>query len=212
MTEVATPLTKPPVGTFRLALGLVVAVLVVAVATVFTLGLFNPWELVVLKRHFANSWVGLAAVAAGAYLAVWLIVPIRDEARQSGWIAVRVALAAITVLGLILGGLLGPQYRYEVSELARSADGERTLALVIVGGLQERQLQVWEGTGLGAREMGSLGRPCTRVRARFAGPDLVIIDQGHGEWPIRLDPHTGVPQQVLAVRCSEPPVPATLEP
>jgi hypothetical protein len=212
MTELATPSTTTPASRLRLALGLIVAVLVVAAAVVFTLGLINPWELVLLKQHFANTWIGLAVVAAGTFLAVSLLAPIRDEARQGGWIGLRVALGAATVLGLVLGGLLGPQYRYEVSEVAVSAGGERTVALGTVGGLEERHLLVWDGSGLFAREIASLGRPCTGLEARFAGQDLVIIDQGFGEWSIQLEPETGMPRQVLALRCSDPPVPATLEP
>lgn len=216
MTEVLIPATSPPsarrIGPVRVAVGVVVAVLVALTAVVFALGAWNPWEFVVLKRHFGNLWIGLGLVAVGTYAVIWLLAPIRNETRHGGRIAVRAALAAVAVTAFIVGGLLGPQYRYSANVVAVSPDGDRALAVATIGGLEERHLLVWDGQGLFAREVASLGYPCFRLQARFLSRDVVAVDQGYGEHQIRLDPTTAQPDLVLGPRCPDPPVPATLEP
>lgn len=200
------------VGLVRRVLGILAAVTVMAAAALFGLAVWNPWQLVLLEQHFGNPWAGLAVVAAGTYLATWLLSPVRHEAVQRGRIGVRVFLGVVVVLSLIAAGLLGPQYRYQATELARTADGDRAIALLVEGGLDQRSLVVWEGEGLGTRQVASLGEPCTGVTARFDSANRVIVDQGYGEWSIMLDPATGQPRQVLGARCPDPPVPATLGP
>lgn len=216
MTEVllqeARPAAARPIGSFRIVAGVAVAVLAGGTAVGFALGAWNPWELVVLKLHFGNPWVGLGLVAVGGYLVTWLLIPTRDETRQGGRIALRFALATVAVAAFVVGGLLGPQFRYSANVVAESPDGDRVLAVVTIGGLEDRQLLVWEGRGLSAREVASLGRPCARVATRFVSRDVVAVDQGYGEHQIRLDPTTAQPDLVLAPRCPDPPVPATLEP
>ncbi|HEY8453077.1 MAG: hypothetical protein FWJ70_08080 [Micromonosporaceae bacterium] len=216
MTDVLLPAARPPtprsVRTVRIALGVVAAVVVAVTAVLFALGAWNPWELVLLKRHFGNPFAGLGLVAVGTYGAIWLLAPVRNETRQRGRIAVRVTLAVVAVVGFVVGGLLGPQFRYSANVVDESPDGDRTLAVVTVGGLQQRYLLVWQGRGLLAREVASLGQPCSRMAARFVSRDVVAVDQGYGEHEIRLDPTTAQPDRVLAPRCPDPPVPATLEP
>lgn len=209
-TRTRVPSTR--VSWLRLTLGLAVATATVVTAALFVAGYWNPWRLVVLLQWFANPWAGLAIVSAGAYLALWLLRPIRYEAGQRGAIAGRVALASTCVIGLILWGLLQALFRYEADELARSPDGERAVARVVFGGLNDVELRVWEGSGLLTREVGSLGRICHRGTAAFSGSDTVVVDQGYGDLHLPLDPETGAPLMVLAVRCPDPPIPATLEP
>jgi len=215
MSNVLLPAPPPSarsLGPIRLAAGVVVAVLTALTAAAFALGAWDPWELVVLKQHFGNPWIGLGLVAVGSYVASWLLAPTRNETHQRGRIAVRVALAAVAVTAFIVGGLLGPQFRYSANVVAVSPDGDRMLAVVAIGGLEERQLLVWDGRAPLAREVASLGQPCFRMAARFISRDVVAVDQGFGEHQIRLDPATGQPSHVLAPRCPDPPVPATLEP
>jgi hypothetical protein len=197
---------------WRWAAGVLMILLVVVLAVLFALGTWNPWRLVILQQRFANPWFGLAVVAAGTYLVLWLLLPVRNEARQSKRIGARAVVAGITVVGLLTWGIVGLLYRYDSTELARSEDGERAVALVIIGGTQARELRIWQGSGLGKRDVGSLGRPCSRVRAHFIDRDTVVVNQGFGDWVFDLDPRTGRPQQVLGPRCPTGPVTVTLGP
>jgi hypothetical protein len=203
---------EPAIPPLRRAAGVLVIAVTAATAAVFALGAWNPWQLVVLKQHFGNPWLGLLLLGVGIYAALWLLRPIRNEARQRGRLAARFAAAVLIVVGLVTTGLLHLLYRYDVVELAHSPDGRRTVALVTAGGHAEQRLLVYEGTGLATREVGSLGRPCARVEARFAGPDLVIVNQGFGDWEFPLDPANGEPRHRFGPRCSTGPIPATLEP
>jgi hypothetical protein len=198
------------ISPWRRGIGFLVLMLVVVLAVAFALGAWNPWQLVILQARFANPWLGLGIVAAVGYLSVWLLSPVRNEARQSGRIRVRVLLAVVAAVGLITGGILSLLYRYDATELARSADGQRAVALIVSGGQSERELRIWEGTGLLTREVGSLGRACQRVEAAFLDSDTIVVNQGFGEWTIDLDPETGRPEQVLGPRCPDGPIPATL--
>jgi small-conductance mechanosensitive channel len=214
MSDVASWIKEPAsdrVRPWRRAVGIAMIVVVVALAVAFLLGMWNPWRLVLLQQRFANPWLGLAVVAAGSYVVLWLLLPVRNEARQRWRITVRVWVAVVAVVGLIVGGILSLLYRYESTELARSPDGERAVALVVTGGLQERDLRIWEGSGWWKREVASLGRPCSRVEAQFAGPDTVVVNQGYGDWVFDLDPRTGAPRQVLGPACPDGPQPATLK-
>jgi hypothetical protein len=193
---------------WRRAPGILVALAVPVLAVLYVLGAWNPWRLVILQERFANPWLGLAVVAAVAYLALWLMLPITNEALQRGRIAARVAAATIAVIGVIVGANLDPLFRYQGTELARSPDGERAVAVVISGGLAERDLRVWRGSAPWTREVGSLGRPCGGISVRFVDGDTIVVNQGYGDWWIDLDPDTGRPLQVLAPRCPVPPVPA----
>lgn len=194
----------------RLVAGLLVALAVLATATVFVLGFWNPWELVVLRQHFANPWLGTWLVGVGGYLALWLLAPVRVEARQRWRISARVITGVVAVFGLVCWGLFSPLFAYEATELARSDDGERVVVDVTAGGMNERDLRIWEGSGLAAREVGSFGKPCASPQAEFAGPDVVVINQGHGDWQFHLDPETGEPLHVFGPRCSDGPMPATM--
>lgn len=209
------PPTRPENGIsgVRLAAGITVIVLTVVATALFALGLWNPWRLVFLLQHFNNPWAGLLTLGVGSFLAVWLLAPVKAESRQPWRIRFRVLTAVVAVAGLVTTGLFHLWYRYEVTVLDRSDDGTRTVALVVVGGLAERELMVFDGAGLAAREVGSFGRPCNRVRAWFSEDrNVVIVEQGFGEWEFHLDPDTGVPRHRFGPRCSTGPVPATLEP
>jgi hypothetical protein len=209
MVDTVRPARLSPV---RVGAGALTAAVTLAAAVMFALGAWNPWRLVVLLEYFANPMAGAAAVGAFSYLTLWLWLPIRNEARQRVRIGARVGVVIVTVAGLLGWGLFAPWYTYDATEIARSADGPRAVAHVTAGGLQERDLRIWEGTGLATREVGSLGRPCGGVRAEFAGRDVVMINQGFGDWEFLLDAETGEPRHVFGPRCSDGPRPATIGP
>src|SRR5690606_6924438 len=215
MSNVLLPAPPPSarsLGPIRLAAGVVVAVLTALTAAAFALGAWNPWELVVLKQHFGNPWIGLGLVAVGSYVASWLLAPTRNETHQRGRIAVRVALAAVAVTAFIVGGLLGPQFRYSANAVAVSPDGDRMLAVVAIGGLEERQLLVWAARAPLARALAQPAQPCFRPAPRPLRRAPVAADPGFGGPPLRPAPATGQPGPLLPPRCPDPPVPATLEP
>lgn len=194
---------------WRWALGIPVTLVVLALASLWVLGAWNPWRFVILLQYFANPWLGAAVVAAGAYAAMGVLLPIRSEALQPGRITARLVVAALGLIGLIVGLTLNPLFRYETSEMGRSDDGDRVIALVLSGGLRERELIVWDGAGVWAREVGSLGRPCTTVRVLFVDRHGVVVNQGYGDWVFELDPDTGESRHVFGQRCPIGPVPAT---
>jgi hypothetical protein len=194
---------------WRWALGIPVALAALALAVLWALGSWNPWRYVILLKYFANPWLGAAAVAAGAYAAMGLLLPIRSEALQPVRITLRLSVVAIGLIGLMVGVTLNPLFRYETTEMGRSDDGDRVVALVISGGLRERELQVWNGAGLWAREVGSLGRPCSSVKVVFVDRDSVVVNQGYGDWVFELDPDTGESRHVFGQRCPIGPIPAT---
>ena len=206
------PVERARAPVWRWVLGAVLALGGVVAAVLFVLGSWNPMGLVVLRQHFANPWFGLTVVGALAYLALWLLLPIRSEARQPRRLVVRVLAAVVGLSGLLVWAVSGPWYTYETTEAATSPDGERRIVDVIQGGLRERELHVWEGSGLLTREVGSLGRPCGSVRVEFIDSDTIAVNQGFGDWTFRLDPATGQPRHEFGPRCSDGPVPATMGP
>jgi hypothetical protein len=194
----------------RLLAGILVALVTLATATLYAFGVWNPWHYVVLMEHFNNPWIGTMIVCGGIYLSLWLLTPIRNEARQPWRIWARAFTAMIAVLGFVAWGLTSQLFAYEATEMANSADGQRTVVDVTAGSFNERSIRVWEGAGLLKREIASFGKPCGSVRAEFASPDVVVVNQGHGDWEFHLDPDTGQPLHVFGPRCSDGPTPATM--
>jgi hypothetical protein len=196
----------------RRVAGGVVALLTVVLAVLFVLGAWNPWRLVALQGTFGNPWFGLFVTAAMAYLALWLLAPVRNEAVQRRGLAARVVAVVAAVIGLLGWGMFGVFYSAQTTELARSADGTRTLVIVARDIDSHQELRVWAGSGWGAREVGVLGLACGSITARFVGTDAVELDTAYGAWRLALDPATGAPREVLGPRCADGPVPATMEP
>jgi len=209
VTDVAVSRRRSP---WRRAAGVIVAVLAVVLAVLFVLGAWNPWRLVALQGNFGNPWFGLFVTAAMVYLALWLLAPVRNEAVQRRGIAARVVTVVVGVIGLLGWGMFGILFTAQTTELARSADGSRTLVVVARDTDNHQELRVWAGSGWATREVGVLGRACGSVTAQFAGTDAVELDTAYGSWRLALDPATGQPREVLGPRCADGPVPATMEP
>lgn len=197
----------------RRVIGALLLVAAAGAAVLFVLGSWNPWRLVFLEYRFGNPALGLLVVPIAALVGFWLAMPIRSETRPQGRIAVRVIAFVLSVVGLFAYGLFGEHFRFDTEQVARSEDGQWRVALVSDRATPpERYLRIWQGTGLGTREVGDLGQPCGAVRVRFLTNDQLELDTSYGTWVISLDPATGEPQQMLAPRCSDPPIPATLGP
>ncbi|MPZ27855.1 MAG: hypothetical protein GEV12_15955 [Micromonosporaceae bacterium] len=206
--------TGAPVSVPRRLAGWVVAAVTVAAAGLFALGIGNPLRLGVLERYFFDPLFGMLLVGLAGYLALWLLLPIRNEAAQGRRIVARVATLVLAGGGLVGWGIFGVFFNQEVTEVAQSSDGSRALVEVVHANNPFRyELRVWNGTGLTAREAGSLGEACGGVQAaRFVTEDRVELDTTYGTWQFDLDPATGAPQQVLGPRCPDGPVPARMEP
>ncbi|HET8657858.1 MAG TPA: hypothetical protein VFM55_02545 [Micromonosporaceae bacterium] len=185
----------------RRLLGIIAAVLALAVAVGFSLGTWNPWHLVALDRYLGNPPAGLLIFAVLAFVAAWLLLPVANEAAQGRRIAVRVGAAALILIGFFCWGLAGQIFAPPMTtELARSPDRDR--AVVLVERENDRQLRLWAGRGMTARDMGSLGLACGHVTARFIGPDEVEVLTSYRDWRLRLDPATGAPLDTIGPRCA----------
>lgn len=190
----------------RLA-GVAVAAVTAALAVVFIAGIANPWRLVVLDRQFGNPFFGAFVVATGAYVALLLLAPVRNEAVQRGRGQLRMSVAAVGLLALFGWGLFGRLFSADYEELARSDDGSRAVALVTPATDERQRARVWTGSGLLMRDAGEIGRACGSVTATFISIDQVEIEAGYGPWRIDLDPETGAPLQVLGTACPDGPQP-----
>jgi hypothetical protein len=203
MSIPATQFVPPPVARWRWISALVVAVLGALALAVTVLGTWNPWSLVVLHRLAADPARDLFVTLALAAVAFWLGAPVTSEANQNRRLSLRIwliGLAALVGLGA-LGSWGLAIFRYEPQVIARSADGRHEVALVTV--LHGREVHAFAGTGIGARDQGSFGRPCGgTVTARFTGPDEVLLSTDYGDLHLHLDPATGRPVGHLGPTCS----------
>lgn len=194
----------------RRLLGLLLLGLAGAAVVLFVLGFWNPWRLVWLSHYFGSPPVGLAVVMGLFFLGSWLAFPVRNEATDNARIMFRFFTAAGAVIGLAVWGVVGPVFEAKITIVATTPDGERTVALVERSD-RSRALHVWQGGGLRARDMGTIGRACGEPDISFVTRDRIQINSSYGDWQIDLDPTTGRPRQVLGPRCADGPRPATLE-
>jgi len=186
---------------WRRPAGLVAAVLAGATAVLFTLGAWNPSDLVVLWRYAGDPFRGAVLFFVLALAASWLLAPVRSEAAQAGRARWRIVFGIGLALSLLALGLFGPLFTVDYRELARSPDGARTIAIYDPG-TDLQHLHVWAGTGLGARDMGDLGKPCGATTVSFRSRDLVHVSTSYGEFDLRLDPATGRPLDRLGPTCT----------
>ncbi|HEY2669915.1 MAG TPA: hypothetical protein VGJ07_06015 [Rugosimonospora sp.] len=203
MSIPATAFTAPPVARWRRITALVASVLSVLALAAAVLGAWNPTSLVVVHRDIGDPVRDLFFALLLALIAYWVGVPVTSEAAQHGRVVTRmwltvltglVGLATLTTWGLAI-------YRYQPQVIARSADGQRAVALVTV--FSGRELHAFAGTGWGTRDQGSLGKPCgLTVTAVFAGTDEVQVTTDYGTFDLRLDPDTGRPVRRLGPTCS----------
>ncbi len=203
MSIPATDFVAPPTARWRRTAGLVSGVLCLVMLAGTVLGAWNPASLVLVHQHLGDPVRDLFLAMLLALVGYWVGVPVTSEAAQHGRVAARAWLAVLTALvglgALTTWGL--SVFRYEPQVIARSADGQRAVALVTV--LQGRQLHAFAGSGVGARDQGNLGRPCgPSVTAEFTGDDQVEVTTNYGTFDLRLDPATGRPVRGLGPTCS----------
>lgn len=192
----------------RRVIGLALLTAGVVAAVLFVLGAWNPWRSVLLEYRFGNPMIGLLLVPSLLLVGGWLGLPVHNETRQRGRIALRWSAGAVAFVGLFGWGVFGDHFAFDAEELARSADGEFAAALV-----RDRDttptltVHIWQGSGLGARETGEVGRVCGAVSAEFIERDRLLLSTSYGDWEITLDPQDGSPQQVLGGSCGDGPEP-----
>ena len=193
----------PPLPRWRRITSIVAAALSVLALAVAVLGVWNPASLVVLHQHAGDPVRDLFFTMVLVAVAAWLGLPVLSEAAQHRRLVVRAWTIALTaLLGLASLTTLGlSAFRYQPQVIASSADGQRSVALVTL--LHGRELHAFVGSGLGARDEGSLGTPCgIRVSAQFTGRDQVRVITDFGTFDLRLDPATGRPATHLGPTCS----------
>jgi hypothetical protein len=203
VSTLATEFVPPPVARWRRIAALVVGVLGVLALGVTVLGVWNPTSLVVVRQFAGDPVRDLFVTLVLVSAAFWLGAPLTSEAAQHARLVVRVWLVGLAVLvGLAALGTWGLAiFRYQPHVIAQTADGRRAVALVVT--LHGRELHAFAGTGIGARDQGSFGKPCgVTVTARFTGPDEVSLGTDYGTRDLRLDPATGRPVGHLGPTCS----------
>lgn len=176
----------------RRVAGIILAVATALGAVGFVLGATNPWHLVFLTEWFRNWPLGCLLVAIGGFVSSWLLTPVRHEAVQGRRIVLRIVFAVATVASLLCWGIVGTSFARTSSVLARSEDGQRAVALV-VHSVDDQQLRIWVGTGLGTRDVGLIGPACGAIRASFVSPTDVLVESVYGNFHATLDATTGAP-------------------
>jgi environmental stress-induced protein Ves len=69
--------------------------------------------------------------------------------------------------------------------------------------LDNRELRILVGQGLGLRDAGRAGRPCgPHAAARFVAEDVVHITSDYGDFDVQLDPKSGRPVNPMGPTCS----------
>jgi hypothetical protein len=180
---------------------LVLVVAVLALAGVVA-GLWNPGRYVVLERYFSDTLLGAVVVLVLFVLWSWLLLPVRAEAQQNSRIVLRSVLIVPLVLSLIAFGLFHPRLVHTYRVVTQSPSGQLTVALRTSDGGEERELRVWRGHGLTARDTGSLGRPCGPFTATFRGEGSVHVSTVYGDFDLAIDPATGRPVTSIGPTCS----------
>jgi hypothetical protein len=188
--------------TLRQVIGWVAAVAAAAVLVAFVLGAWNPWGLTVLWRYAGNWLQGAVFFFAALLIALWLLAPVRDEARHTGRARWRIAVAVLLVFSLIAYGMFGAWLKPGYQIRAHSPDGERTI--VMYGPDSDFQrLHVWAGTGLGQRDVGDLGKPCGPTKVWMDDRNTVHVTTSYLTRSLRLDPETGKPLDRLGPTCTQ---------
>jgi hypothetical protein len=188
----------------RRAGGALAAVIALLGLVVLVWSLWNTRRYVALLTYAANPFgVGFVTLIA-ATLAVWLLLPVRNEAAQGGRTVLRWFAVVVTVLsGLALALTLGmPAFAYQGRVLVHAPGDRYDLALVDRGGENKKQLRVWRGHGLSARDLGNFGDVCGgQVEVRFASPTEFEVSTLYGTFHLRVDP-AGRPANSLGPTCS----------
>jgi hypothetical protein len=180
---------------------LVLVSLAVLVALGFGSGLWNPWDLVFLKIYFGNPFIGLVLLFGLLLVGIWLLTPVTSEATQSKRQWARLGLGAALLASLMAWGVAGDAVGGDYKVVATSSDGTRRLVMV-TRSQDDRELRIWVGKGLTARDRGWLGLACGEVVGTFSGNDQVQVASVYGDFDLRLDPKTGAPIDTIGPTCA----------
>jgi hypothetical protein len=181
--------------------GAALLALAALVAIGFGLGVWNPWKLVSLELYFGNLLVGLVLLFALLLVGVWMLTPVTSEATQSKRQWARLGLAFALLVSLMAWGVAGDRLSGDHRVVATSADGTRRLVLVTYSE-DDRELRIWAGKGLAARDRGWLGLACGEVVGTFSGNDQVQVASVYGDFDLRLNPETGAPIDTIGPTCA----------
>jgi succinate dehydrogenase hydrophobic anchor subunit len=179
--------------------------LCIAYAILSVYGTWNPRHYVVLLKYFNNPVGGITIVLILALIAIWCGFPIRSSASDRRRSLVRttmIILILVSAFGLIFTYAFGT-WRYQVSTLGRPASDGRLLATV--NDFHGTEIHVLVGTGLGQRDVGSLGSACglpSEMNAEWVNDDEVTVTTAYNTYHVQLDPTTGVPLVHFGATCS----------
>jgi hypothetical protein len=197
----------PRVALWRIVIAYVaIALSVVALASA-VIGPWNPSSYVLLHQFVGNPVIDVFAALVLAVAAHLLGLPVSNGVAQYGrsltrtWLIVLMLVAGI----LALGSWSLQLFRYDPQVVARSADGQRAVALVWVfkNRQAERQVHLFSGSGAFARDRGSVGLACgSGIKATFTGTDQVHLSTDYGDFTLSLNPTTGEPLNTIGETCS----------
>lgn len=200
MTDVPPARSRPT----RRVTGVLAAVVSVLLLAVLIWSFVNTRQYVALLTYVANPFGVAFAVLAAAAVAIWLLLPVRNEAVQGRRNVVRwTALVVAVVSGLAFGLTIGMKaFVYQGRVLAHAPGDRYDLALVDRGGENTKQLRVWRGHGLARRDLGSFGDICgPEPDVRFLGPAEFEVSTMYGTFHLRIDP-SGRPANSIGPTCS----------
>ncbi|HIW62367.1 MAG TPA: hypothetical protein H9881_07925 [Candidatus Stackebrandtia excrementipullorum] len=206
ISRITQPLKPPPatVPWWRKCMGAVFLCAMVLTAIVFGLGAWNPWNNVVLLSYFADPFRGVIAIAVLGYVALWLLLPVRNEAVDRRRLSGRLALIVVAMIGLAGYGLYGTHYYdYESREIVRTADGSRAVAMVKRWDYVDPRYHVFTASGVATSDVADIGPVCgAGDEIAFRDNQTIEISNAYGDFVIPLDPGTGQPLDYM-VTCSE---------
>jgi hypothetical protein len=182
----------------RTILSAVCFALALVVMPVAVVGVWNPWNYVVLDEYFRDPFADATLVLVLAFAGGWLL-PVRDEARQHHRVMARWVLTGLLVLSLVSFGIATRAYDRTVVTVA--SHGDRRLVAITTPSTDIGELRMYAGRGLTERDIGHVGLACNGTGATFVSRDEVKISNSYADFDIHLDPVSGAPRNDMGPRC-----------
>lgn len=195
---------KPTSVPRRIAASIVLLIGLVLLA-LFGYGAVNPRHYVFLLTYFNNPFGGVTAILAVAVIAYWLAFPIRSTVIDRRRSLTRTTLLILTAISAIVFLFVYELavFHYSPEVVTTSKSGRRSVARIEMW--KNTQMHVYVGTGLGRRDVGSLGAPCglrSQMSARFVDENEIVVDTAYNTYDIHLEVGTGRPLNVFGASCS----------
>ncbi len=191
----------------RKIIGALVLAVAVVEAALFGWAAFGGSDYVVLKAHFSSWPSGLFWLSLLLLIGFLVAYPIRtpvEQRRRSRIRSTIIILACIFGLSALFVHFAGV-FRYNPEIQAFSPSGQRRVAFVDVR--TGTSVRVFTGTGLTARDAGSVGILCglkISDRAGFQDENTLTISTPYNDYLIPLDPDTGAPLKHFGPTCGSP--------